>query len=82
MVAMIGIMVNSIHPKITLFRNGANMNEYEEKSEYEFLYEVLDKFDTPKVKLYYLACLETGDEDGMRISNIILNSRGASYETA
>jgi hypothetical protein len=58
------------------------MNEYEEKSEYEFLYEVLDKFDTPKVKLYYLACSETGDEDGMRISNIILNSRGASYETA
>ena len=47
------------------------MNEYKEKS----LYDILDKFDTPKVKLYYLACAETGDKDGMRISGNILYAR-------
>lgn len=52
------------------------MNEYVEKS----LYDILDKFDTPKVKLYYLACLETGDEDGMRVADNILYCRGESYE--
>ena len=52
------------------------MNEYKEKS----LYDILDKFDTPKVKLYYLACAETGDKDGMRVSNTILHCRGESYE--
>ena len=54
------------------------MNEYVEKS----LYDILDKFDTPKVKLYYLACAETGDKDGMNVSDNILRCRGESYETA
>ena len=52
------------------------MNEYTEQS----LYDILDKFDTAKVKLYYLACAETGDKDGMRVSNTILHCRGESYE--
>lgn len=52
------------------------MNEYVEKS----LYDILDKFDTPKIKLYYLACAETGDKDGMRVSDTILHCRGESYE--
>ena len=41
------------------------MNEYVEKS----LYDILDKQETAVVKLYYLACSETGDKDGMRVSN-------------
>tara|TARA_B100001939_G_scaffold106156_1_gene91733 strand:- start:143 stop:304 length:162 start_codon:yes stop_codon:yes gene_type:complete len=52
------------------------MNELVEQN----LYDILDKYDTEKVRLYYLACAETGDEDGMRISNTILHSRtGESY---
>ena len=54
------------------------MNEYVEKS----LYDILDKQETAVVKLYYLACSETGDKDGMRVSNTILHCRGESYETA
>ena len=52
------------------------MNEYVEKS----LYDILDKFDTAKVKLYYLACKETGDEDGAIVADTILTCRGESYE--
>ena len=52
------------------------MNEYVEKS----LYDILDKQETAVVKLYYLACSETGDKDGMRVSNTILHCRGESYE--
>ena len=51
------------------------MNEYVEKN----LYDILDKYDTAKVKLYYLACAETGDEDGMRVADNILYCRGESY---
>ena len=55
------------------------MNEHREKS----LYDILDKFSTRLVRLYYLSCAETGDEDGMKISNTILHCRtGESYETA
>lgn len=54
------------------------MNEYVEKS----LYDILDKLSTRLVKLYYLACSETGDQDGMRISDTVLHCRGESYETA
>ncbi len=55
------------------------MSELREKS----LYDILDKFSTRLVRLYYLSCAETGDEDGMRISNTILHCRtGKSYETA
>ena len=53
------------------------MNEYVEKS----LYDILDKLPTNKVKLYYLACSETGDEYGMKVANHILYCRGEeSYE--
>jgi hypothetical protein len=48
------------------------MNEYREKS----LYDILDKFSTRLVRLYYLACWETDDKDGMRIANTILHCRG------
>jgi len=54
------------------------MNEYREKS----LYDILDKLSTRLVKLYYLACSETGDQDGMRISDTVLHCRGESYERA
>ncbi len=47
------------------------MNEYVEKN----LYDILDKYDTEKVRLYYLACAETGDEDGMRVADNILHCR-------
>jgi len=58
------------------------MNEYEPQSEYAFLFEILDKFSTDKLKLYYLACAETGDDDGKNIADTILRCRGASYEAA
>ena len=48
------------------------MNEYREQS----LYDILDKFSTRLVRLYYLACWETDDKDGMRIANTILHYRG------
>ena len=54
------------------------MNEHREKS----LYDILDKFSTRLVRLYYLACAETGDKDGMNVSDNILRCRGESYETA
>jgi len=54
------------------------MNEYTEQS----LYDLLDKHETAVVKLYYLACSETGDKDGMNVADNILRCRGESYETA
>ena len=48
------------------------MNEHREKS----LYDILDKFSTRLVRLYYLACWETDDKDGMVVSKNILNMRG------
>ncbi len=51
------------------------MNELIEQN----LYDILDKYDTVKVKLYYLACAETGDEHGMTVANNILYCRGESY---
>ena len=48
------------------------MNELIEQN----LYDILDKYDTAKVKLYYLACSETGDEYGMKVANHILYCRG------
>ena len=48
------------------------MNEYTEQS----LYDLLDKHETKVVKLYYLACSETGDEYGMKVANHILYCRG------
>ena len=47
------------------------MNEHREQS----LYDILDKFSTRLVHLYYLACWETDDQDGMRISKNILHAR-------
>jgi len=52
------------------------MNEYVEKS----LYDILDRLDNNKLKLYYLACLDTGNKDGMRVADTILHCRGESYE--
>lgn len=77
MVGTIGIMDSTIHPKISLFRIGANMNEYREKS----LYDILDKLSTRLVQLYYVSCWETDDKDGMRVSGNILYARNF-YETA
>ena len=51
------------------------MNEHREKS----LYDILDKFSTKLVD-YITLPVQTGDEDGMRISNTILHCRtGESY---
>ena len=41
----------------------------------EELFNILDKFSTRLVRLYYLACWETDDKDGMRISGNILYAR-------
>tara|TARA_Y100000004_G_scaffold149709_1_gene171724 strand:- start:238 stop:408 length:171 start_codon:yes stop_codon:yes gene_type:complete len=55
------------------------MNEYKDISVIAHLYKILDKYDTEKVKLYYLACAETGDEDGMSVADTILHCRGERY---
>jgi hypothetical protein len=47
------------------------MREYEEKN----LYDVLDKYSTRLVQLYYVNSWETGDEEGMRIAGNILYTR-------
>jgi len=47
------------------------MNEHREQS----LYDILDKLSTRLVQLYYVACWETDDQDGMRISGNILYAR-------
>ena len=47
------------------------MNEYIERN----LYDVLDKFDTPKLQVYLLACQEEKELDGVRIAANILRVR-------
>ncbi len=47
------------------------MNEHVEKS----LYDVLDKYSTRLVQLYYVNSWECGDEDGMRVAGNILYTR-------
>ena len=42
----------------------------------EELFNILDKFSTRLVRLYYLTCWETDDQDGMVVSKNILNMRG------
>ena len=40
------------------------------------MFNILDTFSTRLVRLYYLACWETDDKDGMVVSKNILNLRG------
>lgn len=47
------------------------MNELIEEN----LYDTLDKLSTRLVQLYYVACWETDDKDGMRVSGNILYAR-------
>ena len=47
------------------------MNEYHERS----LYDVLDKFDTPRLQCYLLACQEYKHFDGVRVAANILRVR-------
>jgi len=47
------------------------MNELIEEN----LYDTLDKLPTKLVQLYYVACWETDDKDGMRVSGNILYAR-------
>ena len=47
------------------------MNDYIEKS----LYDVLDKFDTPKLQVYLLACQEQQELDGVSVAANILRVR-------
>ena len=42
----------------------------------EKLFNILDTFSTRLVRLYYLACWETDDQEGMVVSKNILNMRG------
>lgn len=53
------------------------MNEYKSTSLYEYLYKVLDKFDTPKLQCYLVACQECRPEDyeGIRVAQNILYCR-------
>ena len=47
------------------------MNEYMETS----LYNVLDRFDTPKLQVYLLCCQEEKENHGVRIAANILRVR-------
>ena len=47
------------------------MNDYIEKS----LYDVLDRFDTPKLQMYLLCCKEEKENDGVRVAANILRVR-------
>ena len=52
------------------------MNEYHERS----LYDVLDKFDTPRLQCYLLACQENKELDGVRVAANILRVRFINEE--
>ncbi len=47
------------------------MNEYKEPN----LYEILDTQPTALVQLYYVACIDTDDEDGALVADSILYMR-------
>ena len=47
------------------------MNQYVEKN----LYDVLDRFDTPRLQCYLLACQEEKELDGVRVAANILRVR-------
>ena len=47
------------------------MNDYMETS----LYDVLDRFDTPRLQMYLLCCQEEKEFDGVRVAANILRVR-------
>ena len=47
------------------------MNKYMETN----LYDVLDRFDTPKLQVYLLCCQEEKEYDGVRVAANILRVR-------
>ena len=51
------------------------MNEYKPTSVYAYLYKVLDKFDTPRLQCYLLACQEHKYDDEVRVAANILRVR-------
>ena len=57
-----------------LFRSAGALQISQQRN--EELFNILDKFSTRLVRLYYLACWETDDKDGMVVSKNILNMRG------
>ena len=53
------------------------MNEYIETN----LYDVLDKFNTPKLQMYLLCCKEEREFDGVRVAANILRVRFINEKT-
>jgi hypothetical protein len=51
------------------------MYEYKPTSVYAYLYKVLDKFDTPRLQCYLLACQEQQELDGVSVAANILRVR-------
>ena len=51
------------------------MNKYKPTSLYAYLYNVLDKFDTPRLQCYLLACQEQKEFDGVSVAANILRLR-------
>lgn len=56
------------------------MNEYKPTSLYAHLYKVLDKFDTPRLQCYLLACQEEQELDGVSVAANILRVRFLNEE--
>jgi hypothetical protein len=54
---------------------GGVMYEYKPTSLYAYLYKVLDKFDTPRLQCYLLACQEQQELDGVSVAANILRVR-------
>jgi len=52
------------------------MNAYIETS----LYDVLDRFDTPRLQMYLLCCQEEKEFDGVRVAANILRVRFSKGE--
>lgn len=61
------------HPSI--FTEPVEMNEFTQKSLYEHLYNILDKFTTDRLQCYLLACQEQKEFDGVRVAANILRVR-------
>jgi len=57
------------------------MNEYKPTSLYAHLYKVLDRFDTPKLQVYLLACQEQQEFDGVSVAANILRLRFLNEKT-
>ena len=58
------------------------MNEYRPNlTIYGLMYKMLDKFDTPKLQCYLLACQENNELDGVSVAANILRVRFINEKT-